>query len=67
MMEGYHVEGGNRNDVWCSADGVDWKELRDTPWKPRHAASLIAHDGALWMIADNNIEPDVWRLIRKNH
>ena len=66
VMEGYHVEGGNRKDVWYSADGVDWKELSKTPWKPRHAASLIVHNGALWMIAGNNMEPDVWRLVRKN-
>lgn len=66
VMEGYHVEGGNRKDVWYSADGVDWKELPNTPWKPRHAASLVTHNGALWMIAGNNMEPDVWRLVRRN-
>ena len=65
VMEGYHVQGGNRNDVWYSADGVDWKELPATPWKPRHAASLIAHNDALWMIAGNNMQPDVWKLVRK--
>jgi hypothetical protein len=31
-MEGYHVEGGNRKDVWYSADGVDWTEL--PMWRP---------------------------------
>jgi hypothetical protein len=46
VMEGYHVEGGNRNDVWYSADGVEWKELPNTPWKPRHAASLVVHKGS---------------------
>ena len=65
VMEGYHVDGGNRNDVWYSADGVEWKELPNTPWKPRHAASLVVHNGVLWMIAGNNMEPDVWRLERK--
>ena len=65
VMEGYHVQGGNRKDVWHSADGVNWTELPNTPWKPRHAASLVVHDGSLWMIAGNNMEPDVWRLRRK--
>ena len=46
-------------------DGVEWKELPNTPWKPRHAASLVVHNGVLWMIAGNNMEPDVWRLERK--
>ena len=31
----------------------------------RHAASLVVHNGVLWMIAGNNMEPDVWRLERK--
>ena len=46
-MEGYHAEGGNRNDVWHSADGVKWQELPDTPWKPRHAASVFVYDDSL--------------------
>ncbi len=53
------------NDVWYSADGVEWTELPNTPWKPRHAASLVVHSGSLWMIAGNNMQPDVWRLSRK--
>jgi hypothetical protein len=65
VMEGYHQTGGNRNDVWCSTDGEQWQELPNTPWKPRHAASLFVHNDALWMVAGNNMEPDVWRLKRK--
>ena len=65
VMEGYHANGGNRKDVWYSSDGANWKELPNTPWKPRHAASLVVHDGNLWMIAGNNMEPDVWRLVKK--
>ncbi|MBM4089892.1 MAG: hypothetical protein FJ276_10790 [Planctomycetes bacterium] len=64
VMEGYHIQGGNRKDVWYSPDGAQWTELPDTPWEPRHAASLVVHDGSLWMIAGNNMEPDVWRLRR---
>ncbi len=62
VLEGYG--GSNRNDVWYSADGVNWYELPNTPWKPRHAASVFVHDHGLWMVAGNNMESDVWKLVR---
>jgi hypothetical protein len=65
VLEGYHEKGGNRNDVWHSSDGVNWHEVPGTPWKPRHAASVFVHAGSLWMVAGNNMQPDVWRLRRK--
>lgn len=68
VMEGYNPDGvlkGNQNDVWHSADGVTWTEVSNTPWKPRHAASVYVHQNALWMVAGNNMEPDVWKLVRK--
>ena len=46
------------NDVWHSADGVNWYELPNTPWKPRHAASIFVYDNALWVTAGNNMERD---------
>ncbi len=64
VLEGYHREGGNRDDVWHSADGVNWTELPNTPWAPRHAASVFVHNNALWMVAGNNMTPDVWKLTR---
>ena len=57
---------GNRNDVWASADGTNWQELPGTPWKPRHAASVFVFQDALWMVAGNNFESDVWKLVRKS-
>ena len=54
----------NMKDVWYSSDGVSWTELPDTPWAPRHAASPFVYDDALWMVAGNNMKPDVWRLDR---
>lgn len=65
VLEGYHVEGGNRKDVWHSADGVTWTEVPNTPWAPRHAASVYVHDNGLWMVAGNNMKPDVWKLVKK--
>lgn len=63
VLEGWNQK--NRNDVWHSADGTTWSELPGTPWKPRHAASVFVHADALWMVAGNNMESDVWKLIRK--
>jgi hypothetical protein len=54
---------GDRNDVWYSSDGLSWRELPGTPWKPRHAASVFVHGGALWVVAGHNMEADVWRLV----
>jgi hypothetical protein len=62
VLEGYAES--NRNDVWHSADGITWHEVPNTPWKPRHAASVFVHDNALWMVAGNNMESDVWRLVK---
>ena len=55
----------NRNEVWFSEDGVSWEEVPDTPWAPRHAASPFVYDDALWIVAGNNMFPDVWKLVRK--
>ena len=63
VLEGY--SGANRNDVWYSEDGTNWYELPGTPWSPRHAASVFAFDEALWVVAGNNMQPDVWKLVRR--
>lgn len=70
VLEGYDGEGGdsrtgNRNDVWYSVDGIHWAEVPNTPWNPRHAASVFVFQDALWMVAGNNMESDVWKLVRK--
>ena len=62
VLEGWN--GSNRNDVWHSRDGAKWEELPGTPWAPRHAASVFVHGGCLWMVAGNNMESDVWRLVQ---
>ncbi len=64
VMERYTKGIGNRKDVWHSDDGVNWHEVPETPWKPRHAASVFVFKNALWMVMGNNMEPDVWRLRR---
>ena len=65
VLEGYLPGVGNLKDVWHSDDGVHWYEVPRTPWKPRHAASVFVHNDALWMVAGNNMESDVWKLVRR--
>jgi hypothetical protein len=55
----------NLNDVWYSENGSNWHELPNSPWAPRHASGLVAHDDALWLIAGNNMQSDVWKLVKK--
>lgn len=65
VTQGYtNKGGGNMKDVWYSADGVNWREVANTPWRPRHASSLFVYDDALWMVAGNNMQKDVWKLVR---
>ena len=63
IMEGQRAD-GNSNDVWYSADGVEWHEVPDTPWAVRHASSVFVFQDALWMIAGNHMGQDVWKLVR---
>ena len=53
-------------DVWHSSDGVHWQELPGALWRPRHAASVFVYDDALWMVAENNMQKDVWKLVRQS-
>ena len=66
VLEGFGPEKkpANRNDVWHSSDGVNWYPLPKTPWNVRHAAGVVVHDNALWMISGNNMQSDVWKLVR---
>lgn len=66
VLEGYWLKRGNMKDVWYTADAINWYEVPNTPWAPRHAASVYVHDGGLWMVAGNNMQPDVWKLVRKD-
>jgi len=64
LMEGRCEPGGNGNDVWFSSDGKHWEELPGTPWAKRHAASVFVYKNALWMVAGNHMESDIWKLAK---
>ena len=55
----------NYNDVWFTADGENWTELKTpTIWSERHEHSAYVHDDSIWLAAGNPwpIVNDVWRL-----
>ena len=61
------------NDVWSSADGVQWKlETANAPWAPRQYQSVIVFDGKMWVMA-GSVEGatsgtnDVWYSTDGNH
>jgi hypothetical protein len=38
------------NDVWSSADGVEWKQhVEHAPWAPRQYHDVAAFDGRMWV------------------
>ncbi len=63
----------NYNDVWYSDDGENWKELKNTPWLPRHAASVFVSQENIVFTSGSVREDkrkgsrlvnDVWKLVR---
>ena len=68
----YVLGGGNyvptheaRNDVWSSADGVNWRlETPNAPWLPRLWFSAAAYRGRIWVLGgwskENDNFGDVW-------
>ena len=54
-----------KNDVWCSEDGVNWKEVTaDAEWKPRMCFSSVVYDVHILILAgwsqENKNFDDVW-------
>lgn len=51
------------NDVWSSADGVQWTcHIRSAPWHPREYHDVAVFDGKMWVMEGWNKENrnDVW-------
>lgn len=52
------------SEAWASTDGVSWAPIggiANQAFPPRHASSLVIHEGALYLIA-GYLHNDVWRL-----
>jgi hypothetical protein len=44
------------NDVWSSADGVDWvEETSAAPWSPRVYFSTVVYEDRMWVIGGVNV------------
>lgn len=58
----YHAN----NDVWCSDDGVVWKQVTDAaPWHPRLWFSAVTYRERMWVLGGWSNDParnwgDVW-------
>jgi hypothetical protein len=51
------------NDVWSSADGVEWKQhLRSAPWAPRQYHEVAVFDDRMWVLEgySGKNRNDVW-------
>lgn len=53
------------NDVWYSQDGIKWFELKNSPYKGRHAHSTTVFGNTIWMGFGINSH-DLWRLKNAN-
>jgi hypothetical protein len=54
-----------KNDVWCSEDGLNWKEVtHNAQWKPRLWFSSIVYRDRIWVLGgwshENGNFGDVW-------
>ena len=57
---------GNSNQVYCSIDGIEWRELKNPSWEPKHAHSLFIKGSDLILVNGTgggtpNMK-EVWKL-----
>ena len=53
---------GNRNDVWSSADGANWRFEGNAKWTARWLYEAVSHNGRLYVLGGNDggRRNDVW-------
>ncbi|MDD2716054.1 MAG: DUF5050 domain-containing protein [Candidatus Wallbacteria bacterium] len=56
---------GVNNDVWTSADGVNWSQAPAAAWSTRKSFSSLVFNGELWVLGGSNstgntLTNDVW-------
>jgi len=55
----YVPETDFRNDVWCSADGVNWRQVTEAaPWGPRLWFSSVVYRDHMWVLGGWSDETD---------
>lgn len=58
-----HLVRDYTNEVWSSADGVDWTQHTDAPWEGRQYHDVAVYDDKLWVLEGYNASGnrnDVW-------
>ncbi len=52
------------NEVWRSADGLNWSLIAAGPWEPRHTFGSVLYDNKMWILGgdelQNHWQKDVW-------
>ena len=56
---------GNRNDVWSSADGANWRFEGNAKWTARWLYEAVSHNGRLYVLGgnDGSRRNDVWSSV----
>ena len=56
---------GNRNDVWSSADGANWRFEGNAKWTARWLYEAVSHNGRLYVLGGNDggRRNDVWSSV----
>ena len=65
VLGGSTIDSGNihKNDVWYSADGINWIEATiAAAWSARRAHSSVVFDDKIWVMGGNagGVKNDVW-------
>lgn len=52
------------NEVWRSADGLNWSLISSGPWQPRHTFGHLVFNNKMWIVGgdelQNTWQKDVW-------
>lgn len=63
----YNVHSDSKGDYWTSQvwrtnDGVNWENMGDAPWKPRHGFGCVSYKGKIWVISGDDSR-DIWSTV----
>ncbi len=53
------------NDVWCSADGVNWVQAPNAGWSGRYGHAAVVYKGRIWVLGgfSGAYRSDVWSSV----
>lgn len=50
-----------KNDVWYSANGIDWFEAKNIPWSPRWDHAIAIFNNKLFLVGGMNLTGDTFK------